>query len=277
MCNPQNEQSLPGQSLTECVYVCRYKKVHICTDQHCDNHLTGICNISGACYGPQGGFSSYDKNNPQTWGRDFRRRELSGQTSVASYKKRKRAKPTGYQRRIVMGVIDNLFYSSTRKQVNAQKEQNDEKRYRRHLQTYVKECAQNRVPPCLIYMMMLKTHYKSAEYKLEILKYDADLVERYVDIVLRVHQHAQTYLEETVKLEALALGTLYEMQQGFKIGGVVLLPSDVFLLHNLPSINDIPTFGYAKKKITSSQHKIEFAFKEALNRGVPAKEIAFVK
>ena len=111
--------------------------------------------------------------------------------------------------------------------------------------------------------------------KLEILDYDEDYVRKYTEIVLHVHAIIEKYHTDVPKIDILTLGTLYIMRQGFVVNNVPLLPSDTFLLYNLPEINDLPSFGYGKRKIAIGTQIIEFVLKRALEQGAFVNNIAY--
>ena len=280
VCNPQNEPALirqgalRGPPVTSDLYVCRYKVRHVCTEMLCDMHDLGVCTVSGACYGPQGGYSSYDRNNPKTWGRNFSQRERIGNAMAGQVRRpRKKAKnikgPIG-------DVIEMLLFSPARERVNQRKLDADAKRYERKLQNYLRECKTECIPPCLIYIMMMRHHFETTTFKLEKLRYNEDCIAKYTDIVMHVWELVDAYHPESPKLDMVTIGVLYGMQQGFIVNGTVLLPSDTFLLYNLPAVNDLPMFGIEKRKITSGQQLVELVFKRAIDQGAQLKDIAYI-
>jgi len=125
--------------------------------------------------------------------------------------------------------------------------------------------------------MMLTDNICSTELKLEILEYDEETVEKYVHIVMDIVKKVTKYCAVSFKIEILALGILYGMRQGYTVEKIVLLPSDTFLLNNLPTFNDLPIFGFNKKNVTRGLRLFEIAFKTALDTGTPIKEIAYME
>lgn len=70
-CNPQSELVLfPHDPLTSNVFLCKYRMIHICTEELCENYKhdhTGVCAISGYHFTGGGQVSSYDSSDFRTW------------------------------------------------------------------------------------------------------------------------------------------------------------------------------------------------------------------
>lgn len=284
VCNPENERMLiakgllSGPAMSNDVFVCRYGSQHICTELLCNNHRLGVCDISGACYGPQGGYSSYDKNDPKTWSHQFRVNEITAQSSATSNRqKRPYRRKTARHTDAIQDIIHKLLYSPIRKQVNDEKNARDSKQAETAILNYAKKCHDQRAPVSLIYVMMIQDNIRSTEQKLEIIEYDEKTVLKYVQIVAKISKIVQKYYAESFKIDVLALGVLYGMRQGYEAEQIVLLPSDTFLLYNLPTVNDLPSFGYEMRVVTRGKRLYEIAFKTALDRGVSVKEIAYTE
>ena len=123
--------------------------------------------------------------------------------------------------------------------------------------------------------MMLNDTYKNVNLKLEILIYDEDVIEKYVKIIIETYKTVKKYFTESFKFETIALGALYEMRQGYEIDQIILFPSGCFLLYHLPTINDIPSFGFDKKYITKGKQIIQYAYNRAVELGVSTEHISF--
>lgn len=75
MCNPQNESMLvkegclQGEPIANYVYLCNFRKRHVCTSASCELYAsthTGTCPISGQNYTGHN-TSNYSRNDPRTW------------------------------------------------------------------------------------------------------------------------------------------------------------------------------------------------------------------
>jgi len=290
VCNPESEEMLIAEQMLDPpvvlrdFYVCRYMQSHYCTAQHCNAQeiMTGACRISGACYAPPGGYSSYDKNNPMTWHAAFRSNEQRAQSTLPENRQNKQAiraeakrqkVKKGRVRTQITELVTRLLFSSTRKQVNEIHKQQQDRRIQRDIQTYIKACDKNREYVNLIYIAMLKTCTRTKHRDLVTFQYDEEIVRRYSNIVLRVQKLVKKYHTTIFKVDTLTLGVLYEMRQGFMLNHTWLIPSDQFLCFNLPPINDLPHFRLKKKRVTLGQKMIELALKKAIGSGDPIEDI----
>jgi len=300
-CNPENEQDLiskgflnsPAQSSN--VYLCKYKCHHICDKFKCNNIVLGVCAITGACYGNPGGYSNYDKNNSRTWHTNFRSNEycqqidefenpsiFNKQISQPEAIVQKKRKKTSFKKLLIQYritaqlIVTSLLYSPIREKINNATNKNNLKILAKKTQSYIKACEKQRNVVNIIHLMMLNDTYKSVNCKLEILNYDEHVINKYTNIIIETYKNVKKYYTESFKFETIALGTLYEMRQGYKIEQIQLFPSDSFLLHNLPIINDIPSFGFDKKYITKGKQIIQYAYGRAIELGVSIQDLIII-
>jgi len=291
-CNPESEEMLINQQMLDPpvvlrdFYVCRYMRSHHCTAEKCDKQdiATGACRISGACYAPPGGYSSYDKNNPQTWHSNFRANEKKAQemfsvqyydTTLRNNIKRTKARKRK-KRAQIRDVITRLLFSPTRKEVNEIRRKQNEKLVQRKIQLYIKKCEEENELVNLIHVAMLRTWRSSKTRELKILDYDENIVDKYTEAIIKVQTLVRKYHIDTFKTDTLALGTLYAMQQGLMLDQRWLIPNDAYLCFNLPIINDLPHFKFQKKRVTTGQKMIKIAFKKAMQSKDPLCDIALV-
>jgi hypothetical protein len=87
-------------------------------------------------------------------------------------------------------------------------------------------------------------------------------------------QCIQKYVGENLNLDAIALGTLYKMQQGIRLEETVILPVDRFLVDHLPLINDLPQFKLDKRKFTRGEKLISQMIDNVKKMKIPLTEIA---
>ena len=304
-CNPQNELALietgylQGPPLTMDVYFCKYKSYHVCTESTCNNYgIDGVCRISGACYGNPGGYSSYNKELPCTWRPSFSVREKTLQVNESvnptTFDKvkieikqeidpdaiepvRKKRKRVNYRkiREGVRNIVTNLLYSNKRKAINIKAVADEKKKFEKKANSYIKSCIILNIPVNLIKILMIAETYTKKYKRLEILVYDEDVVTKYMSIIMKTFEIVSKYYKDAFKFEMIALGTLYEMRQGYNIEHMTLFKADNFLLYNLPTINDVPFFGYKRANITRGKHIIEYAYNHAIESGVGADEFIY--
>jgi len=303
ICNPENEDDLivkgvlSPPALSTDIYLCNYKNHHICNANQCNNTIRGVCPISGACYGNPGGFSSYDKNDYRTWHRNLKISQHAQQIyisenpsiynnkrkidekekveEVVAQKKSRRQKPFSQLREIASNVIRCLLYSSIRNKINSRIKNQNERFLIKAVQTYIKSCKKDKSVIDVIYLQKIHDTYTTVENKLEMLVYNEYIVKKYVDIIIATYKNVKKYYSDTFKIETIALGVLYIMRQGYEVENIILFQSDSFLLYNLPSICDIPSFGYDKKNITKGKLIIQYTYNQAFESGVPIKDIQF--
>ena len=277
-CNPQNENDLiymgflQGPPQTSDIYLCKYKVHHICNDMLCkETDISGVCTISGACYGPPGGYSMYDKNDYRTWTSKFRRNEkmlfVAGKSNGTQSKLKKRKCNSTKTRTEATMIVTKLLFSPTRKRINEKYNMEMKKICHKKIQSYVKSCIIKREPINLIYIMILNHMYNNGFQKLEILSYNQTLVDKYVDIITKVYNLVSKHHEKILKITNIAIGVLYEMRQGYTIENTLLLTRDDFLLHNLPMISDIPSFEFNRSSITNGKHIIQKTFIKIIESG----------
>jgi len=300
-CNPENEKDLisrgflAGPPTSTDIYLCRYRNHHVCTENECRNIDNGVCRISGACYGNPGGYSSYSKTDYRTWHQEFRHNEQLQQLKITANptifsvddnnkpdeprkrKKRKKKKnPKVIWRRYKLAaqkIVTCLLYSHTRQTINDRAYKQSLKMMEKQIQMYIKSCNQERQVVNIINIMLLQNKYKNIDKKLEILEYQQNVIDKYVDVIMQTYLNVKKYYTESFKFQTIAIGALYEMRQGYELENIILFPSDCFLLYNLPTINDIPAFGFKKANITRGKWIIQIAYNTAVESGVAIGDI----
>jgi hypothetical protein len=255
ICCPENESALKTKGLirsndyktNDLLFLCNYGKFHECTKKRC---LEGqICPISGL-----GDLPVIEKDN-------FFINENS-----------KRARPTEtdiiYQE--AETLIEKLLYSDEREKINKQWKQHQQKLCNKEKNNAV----DNDFPVNLIQLAMIESKYNKKELPLEILEYDPHRIAGYAQLALRLYENVSHYVVDRMCIESLTLALLYKMKSGLKIDGITIIPIDLFLLENLPLMNDLPKFGINKKHFTKGEKAIDAAINQAVKQSVPLTEFA---
>jgi len=299
VCNPENEPTLiakgflAGPATTRDLYLCRYRSHHLCTERYCNSVVMGVCPISGACYGPLGGYSSYDKNNARTWHSAFRDNEISSQTGVTAnpnryikpepetqsevvpLKKARKPKSSATLQQYARQIIIKLLFSKTRASINTRHLRYGRKTATRKIRHYLNQCEQTRSIPSLLYILMIQEEGEDTNNQLEQLNYDQVILDKYTMIIWNIYEKISKYYPGTLKMQTMALAILYEMRQGYSVDGMIIIPSDTYLLYNLPLINDLPLFSLKKKEITIGQKIIKKAVGQALEQNIERKKLEY--
>lgn len=288
-CLPQTEQHIthtPTANTT--VFVCRFGQVHICDFDHCQ---CSVCPISGACYGHGGGWSSYDPSDPRTYEMSRTVDDefptflvLEGlapkETEPVLVKKRR----THYQNngnviKRAENVVETLLYSQERNKINTEYMQRQKKACTREKDTYVTQCKKNHQLPNMLSLDQINNRYKYNKPPLTIIKTDVERVAYYSDVIAQVyelvqrHSNAGSTDSQKICVVSVAIATLYKMRQSFQLEEVTLLPRDQYLVDHLPATNDLPRFNLDKKRFTSGEKLIEFAYDMAIKTGTPLHEL----
>lgn len=277
-CNPENIAH---------IYLCKFRQIHICLPDVCDLLVEGVCQLSGACYGPSG-YSIYDHNDQQTWydHMDYdvpmtkqRYLSLEGEmvevavVAVAAAVVPHKAISTKEIIKRIEGYIETLFYSSERSKMNAEQTRAHQQKANRAKEAYINKCIASRQLVNMMDLMGIEEQYKWMEAMIDVLPFDQNLLNHYTQLVLRMYHIIQQYSDEKICLESLTLGTLYYMRQGFSCDGVEVIPRDPFLVKNLPEMNDLRRFGFDKKKYTRGEKWITYTFECASKKKDDLKKI----
>jgi hypothetical protein len=291
-CYPENENDLINQGLLQppaiCpdVYLCNYRCHHICTAESCGNSVLGVCPISGACYGPQDGYSNFSRADYRTWHADFRKNEREIQTdrkpnpslffdNVAPIeiveptkkKKKKTPKKNFVRKKIAAEIFTKLVYSPIRKKVNKRREDELQNVLDKEIASYIRTCEKNREVPCIPYIMMLQDTYREDYDLLETLDYNDEIVNKYTAMLNKAFGIVDKYFEDPVKPEIIIMGVLYLARQEYRVGETVLIEHDPFLLAMLPQGNNLPAFGTSKRHITKGKQVLKRALSKGLDSG----------
>lgn len=100
----------------------------------------------------------------------------------------------------------------------------------------------------------------------------------YTDIIGQVYDLVQRYTQATgesqkICINSVAIATLYKMRQSFQLDDVVLLPRDQYLVDHLPPTNELPRFGIDKKRFTTGEKLIEYAYDMAIKKGTAVEDL----
>lgn len=275
-CNPEH---------IEHVYLCKYRQIHICLPDTCDLVHDGVCQLSGACYGPSG-YSTYDHNDNRTWYENMdhsvpKQNQLFLKTTVEIANHPTTTTHPPVRRHIsnketikrIERYIECLLYSPERAKMNAEHAKQQEKKANRAKDIYINRCIADNVPANIIELMIIEQQYSMVDLIIEVLPFNEALITHYTLLVLRMHEIVQQYSEEKICLESLTLGTLYYMRQGLNCGGVEVIPLDPFLIKHLPEMNDLRRFGFDKKKYTRGEKWITYTYECATKKKDDLKKL----
>lgn len=296
-CNPQNHEQLvflglcpPHLRPDTSIYLCKYRQYHVCDYEHCH---CDVCPISGACYGT-GGFSSYDYNDPRT--RQSRPdvddqlnlHVLSGSiihpifdddddSDEPATKRSKITMVASEVRKRIEGHVETLLYGKERKKINSDFMSQHEKACTREKDIYIGKCRLDQVPPNQIALHMINDRYKRVQMPLVILDMDQSILTYYTNVVMQIYELVQRYSSDNgqgkVCIASVTLGVLYLMRTSYQIDGITLIPLDRFMQENLPSMNELPRFGFDKKRYTRGSKLITFSYGLALKKGVDIRKL----
>jgi hypothetical protein len=291
VCNPENEPALSLDApLTDHVFLCDYRVVHVCDEEHCERYLddgTGTCPISGRNYGRNAQPRvDYDRNDSRTWEASKRQRKdfIRVRTTQTTIKKQLfRVPDQDNVKGRVRELVHVLLFSPKRKSVL-------DALYRKHLERrnharddYIRGCRIAHQLQFLTDLMRIHTYFMTYEAPLQLIPYDEQLETYYVEIVWQVWLRVNTFIvpnsrpkkvslpqeRSNVKLsvECIALGTLYFMKHGYVLDDLELLPIDTFLQTALPQISDLVHFGIYKRLITDGEKLITQSYQNAISQG----------
>ncbi len=284
---------MPGPATTEHLYLCKYGQLHECGDA-CT--YEEICPVSGIAQVDQIILADYDSTNPLTWGpkpsyliSDAHAERLMKRycpdpptTAEAAKPQQKMLKLDDTYLRIE-SLVDRLLFSDQRKKINATCMAQQTRKSKREKEMYLAECAERCIPFNLLHLMMIDAKYTRNVHLLNIIPRDDQLITKYANYVLQVYVRVQHACGGggggggdggKICPDAIALATLYKLQQGMKVNDVTLIPLDPFLADNLPLMNDLPKFKVNKKKYTPGERLIFLMFEQGRKEGKSEEELA---
>jgi len=278
-CDPRSERSLvhdgylDGPPISSNVYICAQGSLHICSKSACEYYgaqQDQTCHVSGIQHGTV--VSSYDAGDYRTW-KPLPPALSGGQQQPAGASSTKRAKsapkkqPPQQQQQHgakqdadkAETIVNNLLYSAMRTQRNVTAMLGNRRIASKAKQGYVYErkVHQHQLP----YLSELHKRGSwalQAELPLKELERDDSLVAYYVAVIGQLSGKVRTHcvFDHRIDAEALALGTLYMLRQGYSHAGRIYLAADPFLDAHLPRINDMVFFGYDRDKITDGMRML---------------------
>lgn len=253
-CQPENESALIRRGLLserktqDDIFVCKYGEIHQCSFSDC--MAEGYCPISGMSDGHH-----YVK-----------------EYVPPAMPKLMPGKKTETYTKMEM-VVETILFSNFRQKINEQWKRKQMKLCKKEKDSYIHEnCAD--CPINLIGAMMIESVYRSQKPPLVVLEHDQVKIHYYTQVCQFIYQCIQRYVGENLNLDAIALGTLYKMQQGIRVEETVILPVDRFLVDHLPLINDLPQFKVDKRKFTRGEKLISQMIDNVKKLKVPLSEIA---
>ncbi len=307
-CNPQSEMSLiaaghlQGPPLTCNVYLCTFGVFHVCTETACDVYTwsdTRTCHISGLQLG-HAAESSYDKNDPRTWrskpmstpGVAHLRTPIGAPPLVvapALPPRRQRVIPEGEIKYRASAMVKLLLFSPNRIARNREAIQQFAEEAHDAKVTYIRQQAENMQLPFLTDLHRLQGHYTKRRLPLAEFTFVEGLHDYYVNIICQiwakviayyVPEDEKEYEEDGVTevsprfdFENVCLGVLYAMRQGLRIGTLMLLPKDDFLLANLPIINELGHFKIRRNRITKGDKILTQTYENAIASQVAVHDL----
>lgn len=272
-CDPVNSVGLlrrgvvQEEKFSDSVYICKYGQIHDCSVSNCG--LEESCAVSGICKEYIEEYADYNKHDSRTWYKE--------PENVKVFGKRKKYNEADVRVRIEQ-IVETILYSSNRQKINEEILANHSKKVKREKDTYISECCEKKIPVNLIKLMMIDSNNQTSNiHMLHILKKDPNVIARYVSIIIQIYKNAETYIEDKISPEAIALGVLYKMQQGMIVNGVVLIPLEKFLVDNLPLMNDLGKLKIDKKKYTIGERLIFTMFENAKKKGKTNQDLAVIE
>lgn len=254
-CQPENGVNLfkrgllPPGHYPEDLFLCKYGQFHQCSLSDCMDN--GYCPISGMSDGLIYDCRDYIRSNPKTF--------------VVKHE----SAPKKDDR--VETLIETILYSEYRKKINELWWKKQMKLCKKEKDSRIEESR----PINLILSAMIESTYRAQKPPLVILEFNQATVRYYTQVILQMYEHVQKLIgEDRVQQDAIALGTLYKMQQGIRVDDTVILPVDRFLVDHLPLINDLPQFKLDKRKFTRGEKLISQMIDNAKKKQVPLNEIA---
>jgi hypothetical protein len=294
MCIPRNELyfiqrgMLQGPPVHPDIYVCNLGREHWCTSNWCEEypHTSNYtCPISGIEHGhPFSDWVKMDEGRHTkgvTLGQSGlpnsfeRMTEGTGMgafgvlTQLEVKDEEKEEVPAQRQPRyrkstkeyisIATAIVSTLLYSSVREEINQERihavnEARDVK-----LRHYYRD--KSKEIPNLIDVLTIRGNF-GPPLCMESLEQDHERLYQYVNIIMHVWRVVVTspYGKENpnVSFKQVALATLYQMQQGYNVEGVLLLPADPYLF-NLPPVKDLTRFNDYNQRSVTAGRKVIFA------------------
>jgi len=193
-------------------------------------------------------------------------------------------------RKRAKAIVTLLLHSKHRVTINrrAQTEYDREAHHAR--ETYLSACKDNGQFGFSVDIYRLMADKRSQPLPMVIFNYDETLLTYYVDVICQVWEMVLKYyvhpkhkqfdedgaeIVPKIDVDSVCLGVLYDMRHGYKIGNTWVLPSDPFLMCNLPRINDLAVFENTKRsKYTKGQDILSTTYDNAINSQVPLAEIS---
>lgn len=276
------------------VYLCKYGVVHICSPSRCEYYartqnktcpLTGIVLETAPL-----ARNTYDKNDSRTWTRETDLVVAIPDSEVVKKRNIRHSPSDATLQLTAENIVTNLLYSSNRSNRNNATIAFLKEKAKKARQTYVNERFKNRQLPYLSDLCRITTSVFSQELPYILYAHDEISIRYYAFIVLQIWAVVQKYavphkdkvfdpdtqkeIVPRMDFEAVALAVIYAMREGLEYGGTVALPTDVFLIQNLPHLNDLDAyFSLSQNKVTRGTSLLLSVYNNARNDGASTKEV----
>ncbi|MBX9635989.1 MAG: hypothetical protein K2Q45_00370 [Nitrosomonas sp.] len=300
-CNPQSEEHVyRGDILSSNVFLCKYGKVHVCTETACTLYLhtaNQTCPISGFQHATM--VSNYNKNNSRTWNLKLEhvylgvgKRETEPAVVAPDQRPQKKRRGTiPHQEQLsnhASNIVNLLLFSNARIERNNEAVRIAQLEAEEARQTHLKTRALQKQQPFWTDVYRLTGHHLCKPLPLTIFERNNNLHDYYVNIILQVWERVQKFyvlpkdkvydlngIEIVPRLDftCICLGTMYIMRQGLRLNQHMLLPKDDFLLLNLPVGNELVFFKIEKSDINKGDKIITDAYLNAFAIKAPISEI----
>lgn len=281
LCDPQSETQMvetgkiSPPALTSNVYLCRFGKVHLCTEDMCEYYgdsATRTCHISGQHMG--GSLTStYSQGDSRTW-------YAPAPTAVSSSVRVEKPRTPRHRRPVAEidvraeNLVKLLLFSRNRIHRNEEAIALYNQQAKEARVHYLKTRREEKQLPYDTDLRRITTHFLQQPLPLRIWPYDEDRTSYYSGVVCQkwemVVKHYQTQglvATHRVDFDCVALGVLYKMCTGIIYNGQVILPCDEFLKDNLPCIGDLNTyFGIDCGRITKGDNILMAAYQNAIHK-----------
>ena len=267
--SPHNCSQLSGCSYTlraKNHYVCNTTgQVHVCdadcTERYVNRDSTATCKISGKC------FEQMHQEHP--FGRVEQLVDVTTYVPMRQKKTSRTRNPfkqehTEQYLNQAKCILNELFYSKQRIEIDARKQDQLKKNVNRRVQKYIKGCKKHHKKVSRGDIeTILRTEHTHMGRRVAILTNNPDQVAKYAEKIVHLwFSMSKTPYAEKHKshmhFKDHILGTMYIMQYGFGMDNTMILQKDDFLYQQLPPIHDMKhyRFDLHKKSITIGKNAI---------------------
>jgi hypothetical protein len=165
-------------------------------------------------------------------------------------------------------IIRKLLYSDKRRKTDHSKLKQMQIQTVKEIRRYCKTCHRKNIKIGLHDVLTIYVNCNNRRRRVLPLDYDADRVNYYVKITMRLWQRMQStkYVADNkskIHFKPHVIGTLYTLYEGMNRAGVWILPQDDYLFKHLPPASDVSCYGYQKNFVTNGKRHISNALRSS--------------